>query len=97
MRQQKRQLFVRAVANANVHEMSPEGEFITRDGQVRRVVGKTYDHTIGEWVIDPAGVLVHYHSEYIRHLKEQSLLPVNLETAQAAGVTWVVLDKGKNQ
>lgn len=87
-------LFVIATPNANVHEISPFGDFIAGHGQPRRMVGKTYNAELGEWEINPEGVLIHYHPEYIRHLKEKSLLPVNLETAIAAGVTWTSLDKG---
>lgn len=87
-------LFVMAVPNANVHEMSSNGDFITGHGQPRRTVGKTYNAATGEWEVIPQGTLVFYHPEYIRHLKEKSLLPANLETAQAAGVPWKSSDKG---
>ena len=92
MKKIKDKLFVLAT-NANVHELSPTGDFIMGHGQPRRIVGKVYNAATDEWDIIPGGVLIHYHPEYIRHLKEQSLLPVNIETAIAAGVTWQTLYK----
>lgn len=80
-------LFVIAT-KADVHELSATGEFITGHGQPRRVVGKTYNAETDEWDVNPKGVQVPYHPEYIKHLKEKALLPANLETAQAAGVIW---------
>jgi len=90
----KNKLFVIAVPEASVHELSSDGNFVTGHGQARRVVGKTYNVATDEWEIAVKGVQVPYHPEYIRHLKEKSLLPANLETAQAAGVVWKSSDKG---
>lgn len=94
MKKVKNQLFVKATS-ANVHELSPDGEFITGHGQPRRTVGKQYNSITGEWEILEEGVFVHYHPEYIKHLKEGSLLPVNIETAVLAGITWVDFELSK--
>jgi hypothetical protein len=90
-------LAVKAVESANVHELSPTGEFVVQHGQARRTVGKVFNNATQHWDIIEAGVLVHYHSEYIKHLKEKSLLPVTLETAIAAGITWTELKPTNNK
>lgn len=91
MAKQNKKLFVKAT-RSNVHEISPDGQFITGHGQPRRTVGKLYNNTTGNWDIIPEGVYIHYHPEYIKHLKERSLLPVDIETAILAGVTWESLE-----
>lgn len=93
MKTTQKQLFVKATVTANVHEISPDGNFIIGHGQPRRVVGKRWNETSKQFEVLPDGVQVHYHPEYIKHLKERSLLPVTLETAIAAGVVWESLDK----
>lgn len=86
------QLWVKAT-KAHVHELGADGQFITGHGQPRRMVGKRWNAETQEFDIIPEGVFVNYHPEYIKHLKEKSLLPVNVETAILAGVTWESLDK----
>jgi hypothetical protein len=93
MAKSNKQLLVIAVQNADVHEISQEGSFITGHNQPRRIVGKAFNQVNKEWEVNTKGVSVCYHPEYIRHLKEKSLLPANAETALAAGVVWKSSDK----
>lgn len=72
-------LFVRAVAQANVHEISEKGVPLMDF----RIVGKEH----GEIVLP--GVMVPYHSHYVNKLKEGSLQAADLDTAKLAGVAFV--------
>lgn len=81
-------LFVMATPNASVIEINQFGQFIAGEGQQRRFVGKRFNQTLEQWEIIPEGVFVVYHPEYIKHLKDKSLLPANQETALAAGVSF---------
>lgn len=76
-------LSVRAVANANV---LPVGA--TNQGQVQ-FIGKVFNQETKEFDIIEGGVQVLYHAEYIKHLKDGSLLANDLETALKAGVTLI--------
>lgn len=71
-------LWVLALDGKDVREIDENG----RPLMEIRVVGKTSGQII------PEGVRVPYHSHYIARLKEGMLLPMDLATAQLAGVNW---------
>jgi hypothetical protein len=74
-------LFVKAVPKANVHVVGA-----TNQGQVQ-FIGKVFNKETKEFDIVEEGMRLPFHPEYIKHLKDGSLLPLNEETAVKAGVT----------
>lgn len=74
----KRMLWVVALPGKDVREIDENGKPLMEC----RIVGKD-----GGAIIS-GGVMIPYHSHYIARLKEGMLLPMDLETAQLAGVAW---------
>ena len=76
---QKTFLWVKAKDAAEVREIDEQGKPL----MACRCVGRdAYNNVIQE------GVRIPYHSHYIARLKEGMLLPMDLATAQLAGVAW---------
>jgi hypothetical protein len=71
-------LFVLALDGKDVREIDENGKPLMD----LRVVGKRNGKVL------PDGVQIPYHSHYIARLKEGMLLPLDLATAQHAGVAW---------
>jgi hypothetical protein len=79
-----RLLKVMAVETANVHELNEHG-MPFRTGAIR-LVGKTYNPATNSYQVNPEGCQVLYHPHYVKCLKEQTLLAIDIETARACGV-----------
>ncbi len=71
-------LFVLALDGKDVREIDENGKPLMD----LRVIGKSHGVCLTE------GVRIPYHSHYIARLKEGMLLPMDLATAQLAGVAW---------
>ena len=82
MKKEDTYLFVKAVPHSNV---MPVGAI--NQGQVQ-FIGKVFNTQTESFDILLDGVQVLFHVEYIKHIKNGSLLPVNLETALKAGVVF---------
>ena len=80
IKQEQTKLHVLAVKTAHVIPMGK-----TNNGVVE-FVGKQYNPETKDFDIIANGVLVLYHPEMIKHLKDGSLLALNEETAIKAGV-----------
>lgn len=77
-------LWVKAKDNAEVREIDSFGRPLAMTtGMGFRNIGRDAEGN----VIDE-GVKIPYHSHYIARLKEGMLLPMDLATAQLAGVAW---------
>ena len=90
-----KQLFVQAVPHANVREIDENGKPL----MALRVVGKvaivdTENNSV-EYQVLPEGVIIPYHWHYIAQLKEGSLVPMDLETAQLSGSN-LLFNQGNN-
>lgn len=83
---QKTILYVRALPGKDVREISSDGKPL----MALRVVGKENGEIIS------AGVRVPYHAHYIAKLKEGSLAPMDLATADLAGVPYPIITNLKN-
>ena len=71
-------LWVLALPGKDVREIDEQGKPL----MALRVVGKTNHEVIAE------GVRIPYHAHYIDNLKKGMLLPMDINTAQLAGVNW---------
>lgn len=71
-------LWVLALPGKEVREIDENGKPLMDC----RLVG------IDHGTIIPQGVRIPYHSHYIARLKERMLLPMDLPTAELAGVSW---------
>lgn len=81
-------LLVLPVKDAHVQHIDANGAFIWGTNQIRRNVGKTYNSENNTWELSKEPVAVPYHPEYIRALKEKSLLPADQATATLAGLSF---------
>lgn len=75
----KTTLWVLALDGKDVREIDELGKPL----MTCRCVGKDASNTVM-----PEGVKIPYHSHYIARIKEGMLLPMDLATAQLAGVAW---------
>jgi hypothetical protein len=80
-------LKVKAVPSAHVMPLGA-----TNQGQLQ-FIGKIFNIETREFDIIEDGVTIPYHPEYIKHLKDHSLLAVDLQTAQKAGVPFIETTK----
>ena len=80
-------LWVLALDGKDVREIDENGKPLMDC----RVVGKL------NGVVIPEGVKLPYHTHYIAQLKDIMLLPLDVETAQLAGVAFIPVDTFKEQ
>lgn len=77
-------LWVKAIPQTHVREITEDGAPL----MTLRFVGKQYNIENQEWEVLDCGQTICFHSYYLKCLREESLLPMNRETAFKAGVPW---------
>ena len=75
-------LHVVAIDTASMREIEPNGVILSQI----RFVGKSFDPTEQDWVVDPSGAKLPYSARLVNELKLGTLLPFDASTAQLAGV-----------